>query len=306
MADPRPNTFVIGAPKCGTTALTHYLASRPDVFLCTPKEPHFWSSDLSKGRHEMVPGDLDAYLALFAQADPEQHRVIIDGSTSYLRSRIAVPRILDFHPESRFVAMLRNPVEVVVAYHMEQYYVRAETIEDFTTAWEIQDRRAQGLDLPAGVGSDQLLYRDIADFAEQIRRFIALVPEHRRRIVLLDHLKSDPGAVYRDTLSFLGLADDGRTEFPHVNAAHAPRYPRLSRLVLHPPRMLVAPVHKARQYVLTHHVPGVASLKQASRTEKPRALVAPEVLQQLYAHFAPAVSELEDLLGTDLSEWRQP
>jgi len=36
-----PDFLVIGAARCGTTALTSFLGEHPDVFVSTPKEPHF-------------------------------------------------------------------------------------------------------------------------------------------------------------------------------------------------------------------------------------------------------------------------
>ena len=42
----KPNFFVVGAPKCGTTALYQYLAQHPDVFLPETKEVHYFGSDL--------------------------------------------------------------------------------------------------------------------------------------------------------------------------------------------------------------------------------------------------------------------
>ena len=41
----RPNFFLIGAPKCGTTALSEYLRTHPSVFVTEPKEPNFFNRD---------------------------------------------------------------------------------------------------------------------------------------------------------------------------------------------------------------------------------------------------------------------
>jgi len=35
----RPNLFLVGAQKSGTTTLSVMLASHPSVFMCSPKEP---------------------------------------------------------------------------------------------------------------------------------------------------------------------------------------------------------------------------------------------------------------------------
>ena len=43
----RPNLFIAGFAKCGTTELSDYLSQHPDIFLPVEKEPNtFW--DLAK------------------------------------------------------------------------------------------------------------------------------------------------------------------------------------------------------------------------------------------------------------------
>ena len=43
----RPDFFIVGAPKCGTTALSEYLRSHPNVFMTEPKEPMYFMPDLN-------------------------------------------------------------------------------------------------------------------------------------------------------------------------------------------------------------------------------------------------------------------
>ena len=45
----KPDFFIIGAPKCGTTALATYLAEHPNIQLSDPKEPHYFCKDLKAG-----------------------------------------------------------------------------------------------------------------------------------------------------------------------------------------------------------------------------------------------------------------
>ncbi len=37
----RPNFFIIGAPKCGTTSLARWLGSHPRIYMSPLKEPKF-------------------------------------------------------------------------------------------------------------------------------------------------------------------------------------------------------------------------------------------------------------------------
>ena len=36
-----PNLLIVGAAKSGTTSLHNYLNQHSDIFMCSPKEPHF-------------------------------------------------------------------------------------------------------------------------------------------------------------------------------------------------------------------------------------------------------------------------
>lgn len=301
-----PNTFLIGAPKCGTTALMSYLADHPEVYVSTPKEPFYWAKDLPAAPHELRPGSLEEYLEMFAAATPEQS-VLAEGSTSYLRSVDAVPEILKFNPEARFIVMLRNPVEVVQAFHMEQLYSQHEDVEDFAEAWTVQEARERGEQMPKrSEGGDFVLYRRAATFSDQIARFYAAVPEDQRLTILFDDFKTDTAAVYRRTLAFLGLPDDGRESFEKVNASHAQRFPGLARFVLYPPKPLERPMRALRKALLDNPPPGIAQLKAMMNVKKDRSAVAPEVLADIRAYFAPEVTQLETLIGQDLSPWRQP
>ena len=42
----KPDFFIVGALKCGTTSLYEYLRQHPEVFMSRIKEPHFFGRDL--------------------------------------------------------------------------------------------------------------------------------------------------------------------------------------------------------------------------------------------------------------------
>ncbi|OOO02066.1 MAG: hypothetical protein USCGTAYLOR_01737 [Chromatiales bacterium USCg_Taylor] len=41
----KPNFFIVGAPKCGTTAMHFYLNAHPEIFM-SRKELHYFGSDM--------------------------------------------------------------------------------------------------------------------------------------------------------------------------------------------------------------------------------------------------------------------
>ena len=60
----KPNFFIVGAPKCGTTAFNDYLKSHPDIFIPDVKELHFFGSDLEQKNTRI---SAEEYYGLFKQ-----------------------------------------------------------------------------------------------------------------------------------------------------------------------------------------------------------------------------------------------
>ena len=94
----KPNFFIVGAPKCGTTALWEYLRHHPQIFLPSVKEPHFFAGELrDANRGSWYREELEGYLDLFRKATPQQTR-IGEASVWYLFAKGAIERILEFDP----------------------------------------------------------------------------------------------------------------------------------------------------------------------------------------------------------------
>lgn len=68
----KPNFFIVGAPKCGTTALSKYLSEHPNIFISEVKEPHYFAEDLPKYRYVTKESD---YLSMFDGANAESYRI---------------------------------------------------------------------------------------------------------------------------------------------------------------------------------------------------------------------------------------
>ncbi|MEQ9093167.1 MAG: sulfotransferase, partial [Miltoncostaeaceae bacterium] len=204
----RPNFFILGAPKCGTTALSEYLRRHPQVFMSSPKEPHYFCDDFD---YYYAPGrrSLDHYLHLYDGAGPE-HLAVGEASVWYLYSQTAAANIAAFDPGARAIVMLRNPVEMVPSLHSQLLYTVDEDERDPARAWALQEARARGDRLPAGVRVPAFLqYGPAASYAAQIERVMAVFPPERLLVILFDDFRADTAGTYRRTLEFLGVPDDG-------------------------------------------------------------------------------------------------
>lgn len=300
----KPNLFIIGAPKCGTSALAKYLSEHPNVFFSEPKEPFFLCEDYPHLRRQHFLDSEADYLQLFADAEQGVHSVVGEGSTNYLRSKIAVQKALALTPDAKFIAMLRNPVDVAHAFHMEQLFARNEDEPDFETAWRLQDSRAEGDKVPSNCRAPEFLqYREIADFPEQMRRFFSIVPSEQRMVILQEDFARNTASVYRETLSFLGLPDDDREAFEPVNSSHAHRSRFIADLVLSPPAFLQPALWGLRGYLRRTKLPIVDSIKSHLRAPKKRDPISPSFRLELVSYFSDGIIELEGILGRELSIW---
>src|SRR5580704_4939990 len=111
----KPDCFLVGAPKCGTTAMADYLAGHPDVFMAK-KEMHVFGADLHFASH-FYRRNLGAYLQEFSRRTTQG--VAGEASVWYLLSGQAAAEIKAFNPEARIVIMLREPVEVLYSLYYQ-------------------------------------------------------------------------------------------------------------------------------------------------------------------------------------------
>lgn len=293
----RPNFFIIGAPKCGTTSLANWLGQHPQVFISPHKEPHYFNTDDSfRFIHEEAH-----YLELFHKASQE-HVAIGEASTWYLFSQTAVPQIERFtNQTARYVVCLRNPVEMVQAVHAQNIFSGNETVTDFSEAWALQEARRNGESLPPlSTTGSHLQYRDACALGAQIARLLKTVPRDRVHVVLLDDIKSDPHAVYDSVLDFLGVP---QAEIPIFlkarNVAHRPR----SLLVA---RMLSLGGRAKRKIGLRKGLGILNRIRQMNKIEQPRAPLSSGMITTLRKNFEPEIVRLEALLNRDLQHWREP
>lgn len=296
----RPDFFIVGAPKAGTTAMYSYLRAHPDLYLPERKELRYFGRDLEI--HDRRTLSEDEYLAHFAQARPDQ--LIGTAYVWYLYSRLAAAEIARFAPAAKIMVMLRDPVDMLHALHGEHLSNGNEDIRDFTAALDAEHDRREGRRIPAHAHLPQgLLYSEVPRYVAQLQRYFDAFGRDSVHVIIYDDFASDTPGEYAAALRFLGVSDDVAPQgFEVVNAAKRTRSEWLRHFLARPPetprRLVRAMVPRTARQALYRQA---QRLNMAPST---RPSMTAETRARLGRAFADEVARLESLLGRDLESWR--
>jgi hypothetical protein len=317
-----PDFFIVGHPKCGTTALHEMLRQHPQIHMPL-KEPRFFAQELRSRFRRLGPETLpltpEQYMALFDGASPGQ--LLGEASPQYLRSQAVAGRIARVDPDARIIAVLREPASFLRSFHLQALHNLNETETDFAKALALEPARREGRKIPLYSQSPQaLMYSEHVRYVEQLRRFHEAFPAEQVLVLIYDDFRRDNSAVLRQVLRFLGVDDTVAIEPVTTSRLPAVRRPRLYALT----RALGIVKQKARRGRWAAVARGAgADRRVGGPTAGPftgprralslawrRVLFAPQapvdqaLMAELRVRFKGEVEALSEYLGRDLvREW---
>ena len=199
----KPNLFIVGAARSGTTLFWNYLKGHPAVYMpdnLRDKEPaHF--SELKKSRF----GRIDVYEGLFENAN-EEHKWVGEASTAYLTDSESSYRISEYNPESRIIIILRSPD--IRAHSLYRWMVQKgyEYAASFEKALQLEHYRSQ-IKIPNYYEMEYFynyMYFGSGLYFEQVKRYQNLF--HERVLLLrLEDFISDPIRELKKLCEFLAI-----------------------------------------------------------------------------------------------------
>ena len=289
----KPNFFIIGAPKCGTSSVFTWLSTHPQIFTPEIKEMNFFSRDI------WVPKRISEndYLEAYQEARSTQLR-LCDASTRYLYSEEAIDNILDYCEGPKFIAMVRNPIDMVYSLYNHLVFINVEHCNSFREAWLLKDERLNGESIMEGCTDPcSLAYGEIGRLGDQIERFFNKVSPSNRLVIVLDDLESNPGSVYKKVINFLDLEDDMHTDFSVSNRSMVWRSKTLNRAILALARA------KSKLGINKSGFGLLNKLSRMNRKDTERDALPVDLLDEMQEFFFEDTLKLGELLRRDLSHW---
>lgn len=294
-----PDFIVIGAMKGGSTTLWGLLARHPQIFMCEPKEPQFFS------REERFRRGLHAYRELFANAAPGT--LAGEASTCYSRwphYGDVAGRIARALPDAKLIYQLRHPIDRAHSHYRHLMEERAasgaEGVISFETALA---------EIPEIV--------DASRYRMQLDQYLAHFPRASIHVLTLDDLRKSPARTWSELQGFLGVEEVAvEADVPVDNASGIkfargemrrairraralPAWAAVKRII--PQRLR----HDLRNWLLRPEVASRLHRDRLRRHQESVGSLDPDTRKMLLAQLDGSTREFEDWLGRPLPEWRR-
>ena len=306
-----PEFFIVGHPKCGTTALYEMLRRHPAIFMPDFKEPWFFASDMrprfQPPRAGPAPTTIEEYTALFAGAREGQR--VGEASSSYLWSRTAAEAIAEVQPDARIVAILREPASFLRSLHLQLLQTHVESVKDFRTAVSLEGERRAGRQIPRRSHRPQLLqYSEHVRYVEQLRRYHEVFGSEAVLVLIYDDFRRDNVATAQRVLELLDVSDAEPLRAVEANPSVHMRSQVLDEVV-HAVSVGRGPAGRAAQGALKALTPqrlrrGALRLTQRRVVHAAPPAADERFMDELRVRFKGEVVALSEYLGRDLvSVW---
>ena len=295
----KPDFFIVGAPKCGTTSLYYYLNQHQNIFLAA-KERYYFGNDFTflEGKPS-----LSHYLSFFKNAQPNQ--LIGDASVWYLYSKTAAEEIKAYKANSKIIVMLRQPTDMIYSLHQHQLFNGNENIVDFKKALQAQVERKKGHQIPAKLGCpiEGLQYQQVGKYYKQVKRYIEVFGKQNVHIIWFDDFKKDAKAEYKKVCTILNIVPIENIDFSVQNKSQKARSNRFTKLLKHRSKKAISlskiliPSRNLRYKLLDF-------FWKMNSVEVEKTALSKNLKQHLDHFFLEDIEKLETLTGKNLDGWK--
>ena len=184
-----PTFVIIGAMKCGTTSLHHYLAEHPEVCMPSIKETNFFVEQLNYGR------GLAWYQSLFSR----EAKACGEASPAYSSTRIyaGIPeRMHALLPQARLIYMVRDPIDRMVSQYKHAFACGLEhRTLNATLEAELDER-------------GQRRYLKTSQYYQNLLPYLDRYPLERILVLPAEDLHQERQTTLRRVFEFIGVDPD--------------------------------------------------------------------------------------------------
>ena len=276
-----PDFIGIGAPRCGTTWLSHLLNQHGEIYF-DPNfiELHFFDNNYQRGLK---------WYSRFFKGIPNGI-VCGDFTPGYMHQSNIIEKIKQMDPDVKLIMSIRDPAERAYSHYMQR-----KRFKNWTNDFDATVRN----------NADHIL--DYGEYGQQIDEIYKLFSPDQVHIVIFEELIAAPQKVLRELFKFLAVGD------LDVDLSTAPRNQMTSVRFLWLKRLTRGIRSMSRKYYGVRKVwfgllPGAGIIRflramNVKGVESKAENMLPETKDFLTNYYADDRILLERLLNKTLSSW---
>lgn len=283
----RPNLFIVGAAKCGTTSLHQYLSNHSNIFMSTPKELNFFSYEEIVNQNlyyktYLIDNERD-YLKLFSKSQGEKY--LGESSVSYISYPNSAKKIKNYSPKAKIIILLRNPSQRAFSHYLMDKRLGYINL-DFDTVILNQGTNQK----------EKLFYQqyiELGFYYTQVKRFFKLFGKKNVKIILMDDFINDTDKSLQDIFDFLIIKKEKINFSRKHNKFMTPNFFLIRFLfVLHPLRRVLSLLPRSLKDMI-----------YSSFFSNKKPLLNNLTKEKLNNIYKSDIINLEKLIDRDLSKW---
>jgi hypothetical protein len=205
-----PNLFIVGAPKCGTSAFASGLGQHQNIFV-GKKEPRYFDAPIFFDNPSDYPHrSLESYLELYSGDEAKRAKYRVDASVFNMYNPDGIQNILEISPEAKFIVILRDPVEAAKSMHSQRlkYTDKSmrEVSDSFMECWALVEKRRKGKGFPEDCKNQNLFRYDfLFNYSPHIDALQSTIPQNQLLFIDYNVFRENSKHVYKKVFEFLGL-----------------------------------------------------------------------------------------------------
>lgn len=232
----RPDFIVIGAKKCGTTALYDYLTQHPAIAPALKKEIYYFSAYHGRGQYWYRSFFPTIFGRLAAKARGGQPFLTGEATPDYFYRGGCPKRVHELIPNAQLIVILRNPVDRAYSFYNHNLRAGLEPLS-FGAAVEAEDgrmaeecRRLDDPDQEEGFAFMNHSYKARGVYVDQLTKWAEVFPARQMLVLRTEDLYQDPEATLRRAFDALNLPYHAPERFRKLNTApYEPMDPDVQR-----------------------------------------------------------------------------
>ncbi|MEC4805648.1 MAG: sulfotransferase [Jaaginema sp. PMC 1079.18] len=273
-----PNLMIIGAMKCGTTSLHHYLNFHPQIAMSKAKELHFFveGKNWHKGL-KWYQSHFDSEAPIRGETSPSY--------TAYPKWQGVPEKMQSVVPDAKLIYIVRDPIKRIISHYLNRYAAGVE-------------HRGINEVLAADFESDYVLRSCYSMQLEQYRQYF---PDSNILVITLEQLQNNRQATLKKIFQYLQIEDSLPLQISEQALHKSSQKRRKNALGLFISQLPL--IHRTSRlpHELRWAVENILYFPLSQKIEKPE--LDESLRQKLIEYLRKDIEDLRTYTGDNFQEW---